>query len=160
LGVFFCNLLAQHLLMNRLFYPYILVFVQFTCIVFFLVYCGVLAKKTFFQITQLGSVLLAITSFYQISFHNFSIFPKPKQGILLVTKGPYKYIRHPMYLSVLVFCLSILTNNISSLSVIVFIVLLVNLLLKLHYEEALLVKQFPEYGAYVNNSKKLIPYIY
>lgn len=146
--------------MRAPFYSYLLVLIQFACIAFFLFYCGVFAKRMFWLIIQFASVLLAIVSVLQIHFNNFSIFPKPKQGALLTTGGPYKYVRHPMYLSVLVFCISILMNNISVVSITAFMVLLIDLLLKLHYEEDLLAKQFPEYGIYMKNSKKLIPFIY
>jgi protein-S-isoprenylcysteine O-methyltransferase Ste14 len=40
---------------------------------------------------------------------NFDIRPEPKPGGQLVTRGPYAYVRHPMYLAVMLgllgFCL-------------------------------------------------------
>jgi protein-S-isoprenylcysteine O-methyltransferase Ste14 len=32
---------------------------------------------------------------------NFNIRPEPKPGGVLVTRGPYRWVRHPMYLAVL-----------------------------------------------------------
>lgn len=34
---------------------------------------------------------------------NFNVRPEPKAGGVLVTNGPYRWIRHPMYLAVLLF---------------------------------------------------------
>ena len=34
---------------------------------------------------------------------NFNIRPDPKPGGSLVTRGPYRWVRHPMYLAVMVF---------------------------------------------------------
>lgn len=33
---------------------------------------------------------------------NFNIVPEPKVGAVLVTHGPYRWVRHPMYLAVMV----------------------------------------------------------
>lgn len=41
-----------------------------------------------------------------------------------------------------------------------FVVLLVDLLLKLRYEETLLIQRFPEYKEYIKNSYRLFPFIY
>ena len=34
---------------------------------------------------------------------NFNIRPEPKNDALLITGGPYRYIRHPMYVALLIF---------------------------------------------------------
>jgi protein-S-isoprenylcysteine O-methyltransferase Ste14 len=146
--------------MNKPIQPYLLVFIQFACITFFIVYCGVIAKGLIWKTVQVISILLAFFAIFSMRLHNFSVFPKPKQGSLLITSGPYKFIRHPTYTAVLLFCFSLLNSRFDMYTTIAFAVLLVDLLLKLRYEEMLLIQRFPEYGEYIKNSYRLIPFIY
>jgi protein-S-isoprenylcysteine O-methyltransferase Ste14 len=134
--------------------------VQFACIAFFIIYCGPLAKSLFTLLVQGAAVLLAIFSLLAMGTRSFSIFPSPKQGAPLVIKGPYRFIRHPLYTSVLLFCLALLVHCISLLTAGIFLLLLLNLLYKLHYEETLLLQQFPAYYNYRKTTQKLIPFIY
>lgn len=81
-------------------------------------------------------------------------------GAKLVVDGPYSFIRHPMYASLLLFTLSLVVNSFTFLRLIFWIILLLDLLLKLEYEEQLLEKHFHAYKEYKKRTKKLIPYIY
>jgi protein-S-isoprenylcysteine O-methyltransferase Ste14 len=48
----------------------------------------------------------------------------------------------------------------SPLRIGLWVLLLANLTLKLHYEEGLLRSKFPDYTAYQERTRKLIPFIY
>ena len=78
----------------------------------------------------------------------------------LVTTGIYKYIRNPMYLAQLLFMGTLVLNSNNLLRTTAFIVLLVDLLLKIRYEERLLNSFFKEFKEYLKNSWRLIPYLY
>ena len=85
----------------------------------------------------------------------------PRGGDQLVVMGPYKLVRHPTYLSII---LNIIGLTLLSLSIVVTMlaVLLVYLVVKLiPIEEAQMIGFYKEkYINYRKNVKKLIPFIY
>ena len=91
---------------------------------------------------------------------NFNIRPLPKAGGQLVRNGPYAYIRHPMYASILLGALALVLDTPSPLRWAIWGVLLVDLIVKLTYEETLLVAHHPEYAALQQRTKRLAPFIY
>jgi protein-S-isoprenylcysteine O-methyltransferase Ste14 len=66
------------------------------------------------------------------------VSPIPKPGPPLITVGIYKWFRHPMYLGVLMFGVGMLLNNISLASILIFIALSINMVMKANYEDRLL----------------------
>jgi protein-S-isoprenylcysteine O-methyltransferase Ste14 len=90
----------------------------------------------------------------------FNVFPDPLEGAKLVTKGIYKQIRHPMYLAVLLSTFGLLLSDLTLLRIAMYLCLLIDILIKMEYEEKRLREAFSEYQDYVSRSKKLIPYIY
>ncbi len=146
--------------MNNLRFGYLLVLIQFSCFAFFIFYCGIVPKFFWSKLIQFSAVLLGIISIVLMRLGNFSIFPIPKNEAVLVTKGPYQLIRHPMYTAVLLFCFSLLLNRTTIFSLAIFVILLIDLILKLRFEERLLQGQFPQYAAYMKKTWRLIPFIY
>lgn len=92
---------------------------------------------------------------------NVNIPPDVRNNSVLIQTGIYKFIRHPMYFSVIFVCLISVLNDISTLRIIFFIVLLLTILLKHTYEEHLLTEAFGEkYIAYQKTTKRFIPFIF
>lgn len=89
-----------------------------------------------------------------------SVFPDVRSDQRLYTGGPYRYIRHPMYTAVLVTVLAWASNRPDEISVSLWVVLCVDLLLKLQYEEQRLLGRFDDYAAYMLRTKRLIPFVY
>ena len=91
---------------------------------------------------------------------NFNIRPDIKEDCTLITDGIYAYIRHPMYTSVLVSTLglTILYYNVFTLSV--YAVLVLNMLIKMFYEESLWKCHSGEYLEYTKNTSRLIPKVF
>lgn len=84
---------------------------------------------------------------------NWSVFPAPKVGGTLIISGPYHFMRHPMYLAVMMACLSLVIHNQSIQSFIAWIILLITLNVKARYEERLLRASFTGYKRYQANVK-------
>ncbi len=86
--------------------------------------------------------------------------PEPRRNARLITSGPYRWIRHPMYAAVLITMLVLVIDQPTLARLVSWVILLVVLLVKMQYEEALLARRFPEYAAYRKRTKRLIPFVY
>jgi protein-S-isoprenylcysteine O-methyltransferase Ste14 len=78
----------------------------------------------------------------------------------LVTTGPYRFVRHPLYLFETVASLGILLQFLSVYAVLVFIGYMLIQLQRMKNEEAVLEKTFPEYKDYRAKTARVIPAIY
>lgn len=103
--------------------------------------------------------LLGVWAFWLFRSSKFRITPDVADGAKLITNGPYKYIRHPMYSAVLVICLGLILSNINVLSLVFYALLLIDLIFKINYEEKSLVSSFSEYKQYMKKTKRIIPFI-
>ncbi len=109
---------------------------------------------------QLLAIFIGLWALKTMHIGNFNIVPDPMPKINLVTTGPYQYIRHPMYLSILLFFFPWVMLYASSISLFALGLLILTLLFKLHYEERLLVERLTDYSLYQSKTKKLIPFLY
>ena len=138
---------------------YSLVSLQFLCI-------GILIYLTLGIPLGLISVILltigiaiGLWAVLTMRFGNFNIQPLPKAEAKLVTSGPYRFIRHPMYSAVLVGMLGVALNSNSWLAYIIWLILLLDLSIKLRFEEKLLIERFPEYREYMKRTSRLLPFL-
>ena len=91
----------------------------------------------------------------------FSVEVTIQKDHKLITSGPYRYLRHPRYLGIIVFTTGISLTFRSWIGLILVGVLCLVLIWRIHDEEALLKKQFgPDWAAYCRKSWRLIPLIY
>ena len=139
---------------------YVLVCVQFAAILF-------IGITTAWHVLPLWAAVAGIICFslggYAIlvmKLDNLHVLPHPVEKAEMVLHGPYRFIRHPMYASVLLTGLMLIAGDFSAIRLVVWLLLLVDLIVKLEYEEKLLVLQFPEYEAYRKGTSRLIPFLY
>jgi len=139
----------------------ILVFVQFSLIFLMLL---PLSDYSSFKFVGFFFVLLGITvGILGIKQHpkdNFNIRPDIKESCILITDGVYRYIRHPMYFSVIVSMLGVLFLKFSFLELVLYILLVTNMVIKMLYEENLWHCDGDEYKEYAKSTKRLIPYVF
>jgi protein-S-isoprenylcysteine O-methyltransferase Ste14 len=92
---------------------------------------------------------------------NWSGLPTFRENHELIERGPYRFVRHPIYTGIL---LMILGTAIISGRGWAFLTLIICFLIywqRLRQEEALLTKHFPEtYPAYKARTKALIPFLF
>lgn len=109
---------------------------------------------------ELLGVALGLWTLWTVRRSRFNILPDVLDRAQLVTFGPYRFIRHPMYATLLIITLALVLDTPSPLRAAIWLVLLVDLLLKLTYEESLLAQRFSAYAAYQQTSKRLIPFVF
>ena len=115
---------------------------------------------------ELGMVLIIIglavglMALRKNTLGNFNIRPDIKEDCTLITDGIYGYIRHPMYTSVLVSTLGLTILYFNVVTISIYAVLLVNMLVKMFYEESLWKCHSDEYEVYKQNTSRLIPKVF
>lgn len=137
---------------------YILVGIQFGILGFLFWYGGVFGD-VFSSILMGLALLIGFSAVITMRFR-VSIFPEVRLGQQLFTGGMYHFIRHPMYVSVLLLALAWVLNRVDAVTISVWVVLLIDLLIKLSFEEKELSRKFPEYQEYMRTSKRMIPWVY
>ena len=83
-----------------------------------------------------------------------------KGGHELITRGPYAWVRHPIYTGLLTMFVAtlIVLGHIAGIIAVPFV--FVSFWIKLRYEEKLMLQKFPEeYAAYEQRVKRLIPFV-
>jgi protein-S-isoprenylcysteine O-methyltransferase Ste14 len=91
----------------------------------------------------------------------FSLEVTVQENHRLVTDGPYRYLRHPRYLGIMVFAIGLALLFRSGVALLLAAAMTAVLLWRIHDEEALLSQEFgEEWQAYVRKSWRLIPHIY
>jgi protein-S-isoprenylcysteine O-methyltransferase Ste14 len=91
----------------------------------------------------------------------FSIQVTLQEDHKLIQSGPYKYIRHPRYLGILLFFLGISLTFQSLIGMLLILALTLVFVWRIYTEEALLQQEFgKEWEAYRNQSWRMFPFIF
>ncbi len=108
------------------------------------------------QVCAASLMMWARLTFGTRSFHGTAT---PTEGGL-VTTGPYHYIRHPIYTSIVLFVWAGAVAN-WSLGVVAMAALATGgALVRMLCEEQLLVQRYPEYASYAKATKRMIPCLF
>lgn len=108
-----------------------------------------------FQVLAAGLMLWARTTFGGRSFHAGA---QPTAGGL-VTSGPYRFVRHPIYAAILLFVWAGVASHGTIVSVLTGIVATAALAVRMGAEEALVTGRYPEYVDYARRTKRIIPLV-
>lgn len=78
----------------------------------------------------------------------------------LVTRGPYRIVRHPLYLAEELAAFAVVLQFFSFYTSLIFLVHVLIQFQRMKNEEAVLEKAFPEYQTYKSKTARLIPKVY
>jgi|WetSurMetagenome_2_1015567.scaffolds.fasta_scaffold154845_3 protein-S-isoprenylcysteine O-methyltransferase Ste14 len=109
-----------------------------------------------FQAAAIGFMIWARVTFRSRSFH---LMASPTEGGL-VTTGPYRYVRHPIYASALLFVFAGVSGNLSVGSVCAGLLVFLGAYIRILSEESLVIERYPEYREYAAKTRRLIPFIF
>ena len=107
------------------------------------------------SISSVGTAMSIIALAYL--GRSFSLMAEARR---LVTTGPYRIVRHPLYLFEEVAALGILLQFFSFSTALIFLAHILIQLQRMRNEETVLEKAFPEYQAYRARTAKVIPKFY
>jgi protein-S-isoprenylcysteine O-methyltransferase Ste14 len=91
---------------------------------------------------------------------NFNLRPEPREGGVLITHGPYRWIRHPMYLGLLLVSAGLGGIIDSFHGWMLSLTLLGALLIKASFEDRWMALTHPDWAAYQSRTRGFIPFIY
>ena len=103
------------------------------------------------------SVALGLWTLYHNRPGNFNIRPEPKASGRLVTGGPYRYVRNPMYSALLLFAAAEVAAYADPWKILCWLALALVLLAKAMLEERGLRARFPGYAEYAKRVRRFIP---
>jgi protein-S-isoprenylcysteine O-methyltransferase Ste14 len=84
----------------------------------------------------------------------FGVLPEARG---LITHGPYRFVRHPLYLGEFNLCAALILASPSTRNAVLAVVFAVAQSLRMDMEERELTDQFPEYRDYARRTRRLIP---
>ena len=82
------------------------------------------------------------------------ISPIPKEGAALITSGIYSFIRHPMYVGVLLIGAGFVLTNINWISIAIWVALVATLVGKARFEDTLLAIKHPLAATYQSSTAR------
>ena len=137
----------------------ILVFIQIACILLILATGPLFAANHLLLVAETAGIVLGVWSLAVMGRKNLNIAPTVRDDAQLNIKGPYRFIRHPMYASVLLTIWTVIIDQFTMLRLIVGLILTADLMIKMVYEEGILKRHFRDYAAYMERTKRIIPFI-
>ena len=107
---------------------------------------------------QVLAVLLMIWARVTFGFRSFHAGANPTEGGIVST-GPYRFWRHPIYAAIIYFVVVALCCHFSFLNLLLTVIVIGGLAARMLAEETLLVKRYPEYADYAAHTKRVVPFV-
>jgi protein-S-isoprenylcysteine O-methyltransferase Ste14 len=108
---------------------------------------------------QVLSVALMIWARFTFGIRSFHAVANTTEG-RLVTNGPYRWWRHPIYAAVIYFAWAGVSSHLVMDAIAADVLITVSLFVRMLLEEKFLRATYPEYSAYAKRAKRLVPFLF
>jgi protein-S-isoprenylcysteine O-methyltransferase Ste14 len=119
---------------------------------------AVLSPSPLVIAVQVAASCLMIWARITFGRRSFHAAANPTQGGL-VTSGPYRYIRHPIYTAMCLFAGASIAAHLSWETAACGILMAVGAAIRIYCEETLVVERYPDYAQYAARTKRMIPFV-
>jgi protein-S-isoprenylcysteine O-methyltransferase Ste14 len=126
---------------------------------------GLLATRSLFSASPIVICLQAAALLFflwaRITFgrRSYHVVADPTDGGL-VTRGPYRYLRHPIYSMFCLFAWVGIAANWSWISALCGVIILGSAVIRIFCEEPLVAARYAQYAQYKARTWRLIPFVY
>jgi protein-S-isoprenylcysteine O-methyltransferase Ste14 len=107
---------------------------------------------------QVAAALLMIAARLTFGRRSFHPGADPTEGVL-VTNGPYAYLRHPIYAAILYFVWTAALDNFSLASCAWAALITAGAVARMLLEERLLTERYPAYADYQRRVRRVVPFV-
>lgn len=139
---------------------YFFTFLQFSLLGLIFLTPPVIPQSIYGLVVLFLSIVLGVWSVFAFRHTKINVFPYLRNGAGLVRKGPYRYVRHPMYTSVILFSLAYFIENPDWIFGSYLLGMILILVLKINFEEKQLALYFDNYESEFFKTYRIIPCIY
>ena len=108
---------------------------------------------------QAGAVALMLWARATLGWRSFHAAADPTEGEL-VTRGPYRFVRHPIYAALGLFCAAGAFAKASWPALGAWGVLVAGAALRMRCEERLLAALYRDYADYAASTKRVVPFLF
>jgi protein-S-isoprenylcysteine O-methyltransferase Ste14 len=108
---------------------------------------------------QFAGFLLIVSARLSFARQKFNLTAAPADGPLL-QRGPYRFIRHPMYAGAMLIFLATVLGHPSTFSGAIGIVAFTLMLGRIVVEERLLRSRYTDFSEYARRTRRIIPFVY
>lgn len=120
---------------------------------------GLLSPSPFVIGVQVLGFFLMVWARATFGSRSFHATASPTEGGL-VTTGPYRHIRHPIYTAALLITWAGILGNLSVLNLAFGFVTLAGTIVRIYCEETLVRVRYPEYDDYARKTRRFIPWVF